>query len=841
MSEPAYPYDLVVDMPMLVGPRGPAGIDGPAATALKDAAEAAALSATLIASEKLDKASNLGDLPNKATARVNIDAAALSDEPVNPAAPPFNADRTGATNSAAAFTAAFAEAVARAQTNGGVAHVRPSPGRYLIQWDGVSGYSVNPGATSFTGINQRYCVVVNDPAVKSVVLDLTGVTLVMGGTDWTEWASFLLVKGAERHVINGTLDYAHRPFFQGTVNVVGASAISVQIDPAFGEAPSFSEVFEIVLYSEYDNTRAERYPLVLALDRHAYTGTPAPMTNQGGGLYRIFDLTPDEMAFISSTALTTGSTVVVKGCTDGPAWFNGILCPATSIVGTTCHCSAEALFLNTLCLNSTVENVRVVPRPGSNALAVVMRDAFDHFDCGGSVKVSGCEVVGTGDDGTAIIGSALISLQRVTATTMSAFSYGHYYGVAPIGSHFAIYNASHVQVAAGVITAIGGFDADYLRLYTVELSSGSLPVDMTDHIAPILEYQPLARVRGNRFRSIRGRAIYSGARGIYSDNIIENTTDEAILIHPSKGNNAANYTGGRGIEIDGNDIRGACRATFYPAAIRVFASSPAPTGSQEAALNYPYKKVSVRNNLIADCPHMAVLIAGVEQGDIFGNTMVNAAWATPAGEQTALGLSTKAVFGYINCKKVAIKRNTLIDCNGASVSVSTTANGGANIGVVVSNNADMDLATLVEAFNTDVGIGILEPLARLHAYKTSGVELLLETNSAFFPKLRMKNGSLEMSTYGASDGWYVRNETSSTNLVRFPSTGGINPSASGTYSLGALGASWSTTWTNTLSLFDGIAAPAAVAGRAQLFVDAADGDLKIIYGDGTTKTIVVDT
>jgi hypothetical protein len=42
-------------------------------------------------------------------------------------------------------------------------------------------------------------------------------------------------------------------------------------------------------------------------------------------------------------------------------------------------------------------------------------------------------------------------------------------------------------------------------------------------------------------------------------------------------------------------------------------------------------------------------------------------------------------------------------------------------------------------------------------------------------------------------------------------------------------------------LADGITAPTATAGRAKIYVDTADGDLKIIFGDGTVKTIVTDT
>jgi len=44
----------------------------------------------------------------------------------------------------------------------------------------------------------------------------------------------------------------------------------------------------------------------------------------------------------------------------------------------------------------------------------------------------------------------------------------------------------------------------------------------------------------------------------------------------------------------------------------------------------------------------------------------------------------------------------------------------------------------------------------------------------------------------------------------------------------------------TLAVDDGIAVPDAVAGQAIIFVDIADGDLKIRFSDGVIKTIVVD-
>lgn len=44
-----------------------------------------------------------------------------------------------------------------------------------------------------------------------------------------------------------------------------------------------------------------------------------------------------------------------------------------------------------------------------------------------------------------------------------------------------------------------------------------------------------------------------------------------------------------------------------------------------------------------------------------------------------------------------------------------------------------------------------------------------------------------------------------------------------------------------LAVVDGVAAPAAQAGKAVLFVDSADGDLKVIFGDGVIKTLATDS
>lgn len=44
-----------------------------------------------------------------------------------------------------------------------------------------------------------------------------------------------------------------------------------------------------------------------------------------------------------------------------------------------------------------------------------------------------------------------------------------------------------------------------------------------------------------------------------------------------------------------------------------------------------------------------------------------------------------------------------------------------------------------------------------------------------------------------------------------------------------------------LIITDGITAPGTTSGVAIIYVDSADGDLKVKYSDGTTKVIVADT
>lgn len=44
-----------------------------------------------------------------------------------------------------------------------------------------------------------------------------------------------------------------------------------------------------------------------------------------------------------------------------------------------------------------------------------------------------------------------------------------------------------------------------------------------------------------------------------------------------------------------------------------------------------------------------------------------------------------------------------------------------------------------------------------------------------------------------------------------------------------------------LKLVDGVPVPLSSSGNAVVYIDSADGDLKITFADGVTKTIATDT
>lgn len=71
--------------------------------------------------------------------------------------------------------------------------------------------------------------------------------------------------------------------------------------------------------------------------------------------------------------------------------------------------------------------------------------------------------------------------------------------------------------------------------------------------------------------------------------------------------------------------------------------------------------------------------------------------------------------------------------------------------------------------------------------------------------------------------------------------GDIKFKTAGTNNVGEAGIEAGEVHSQLLVLKDGVTAPSTFAGQAAIYVDTADGDLKIKFSDGTVKTIVTDT
>ena len=80
--------------------------------------------------------------------------------------------------------------------------------------------------------------------------------------------------------------------------------------------------------------------------------------------------------------------------------------------------------------------------------------------------------------------------------------------------------------------------------------------------------------------------------------------------------------------------------------------------------------------------------------------------------------------------------------------------------------------------------------------------------------------------------------TEDANII---TNGDIKFRDAGTNNIGEAGIEAGEVHSQLLVLKDGVAAPSTFSGQAAIYVDSADGDLKIKFSDGTVKTIVTDT
>ena len=116
------------------------------------------------------------------------------------------------------------------------------------------------------------------------------------------------------------------------------------------------------------------------------------------------------------------------------------------------------------------------------------------------------------------------------------------------------------------------------------------------------------------------------------------------------------------------------------------------------------------------------------------------------------------------------------------------------------------------------------------------------TKAARFQFNTLADNGFSLGVYDGSSWFNAITVAPTTGVVKVPSTSASVTTITGSLVLsGGLGLAGAVNAGTFYGLVDGVTAPGAASGYARIYVDSADGDLKVVFGDGTIKTIVTDS
>lgn len=139
----------------------------------------------------------------------------------------------------------------------------------------------------------------------------------------------------------------------------------------------------------------------------------------------------------------------------------------------------------------------------------------------------------------------------------------------------------------------------------------------------------------------------------------------------------------------------------------------------------------------------------------------------------------------------------------------------------------------------NVGVGTNNPgnLLSLNTPSTDDTIPALGVNGGKFGIFRNMNYGMIMGQLSSGDGFVqvqrIDGTATAYGLLLQPNGGRVG--------IGTTSPNEKLTVAGVLSITDGTTAPATTSGYAKIYVDLADGDLKIKFSDGTVKTIVTDS
>lgn len=203
--------------------------------------------------------------------------------------------------------------------------------------------------------------------------------------------------------------------------------------------------------------------------------------------------------------------------------------------------------------------------------------------------------------------------------------------------------------------------------------------------------------------------------------------------------------------------------------------------------------------------------------------------------------------------EINTSRNVLIPTTTASTTTSTGAlvvgngtSGGLGVGGAASIGGPILVGTSSDVYLSRTGAGVLD----LRSASTPGTIGRLDINGS-------TSAAVGFRQTGSRD-WFITAESfelrvscltaasifafnSGTPVAMRDSTASTSTSSGALVVSGGVGVAGAVNAGTFYGLVDGVTAPATESGYARIYVDSADGDLKVKFGDGTVKTIATDS
>jgi len=215
-----------------------------------------------------------------------------------------------------------------------------------------------------------------------------------------------------------------------------------------------------------------------------------------------------------------------------------------------------------------------------------------------------------------------------------------------------------------------------------------------------------------------------------------------------------------------------------------------------------------------------------------------------AGSNIAIGKSSKSIGE--NTIAIGFQAGNSVTSGGNSAILigNNTATGVTTLGTETILIGDGATGTTIQGLGigTDVTVNGNFGLAlgrQTTVNNTSGIALGHRVTSSATRAYIIGNGT-GYRTNSTNDSFEVNfNETTSTFRFGKSVDGWLN--STGNFAIGSSTPNSKLDVAGDIAITDGMTAPSATVGKAKIYVDTADGDLKIVFGDGTVKTIVTDS